>query len=126
MIQFNKVGYYSVVYEATDSKNNGEGQSITYSFIVTSSVKPVITLSEEIPVTMSVGTETSIPAYTVSYAYQSDENVSFVRYVAPSYKSGTITDGKFTPEERGPYTIIYVAVDSLGNYTIEEYKVECR
>ena len=126
MIQFNKVGYYSVVYEATDSKNNGEGQSITYSFIVTSSVKPVITLSEEIPVTMSVGTETSIPAYTVSYAYQSDENVSFVRYVAPSYKSGTITDGKFTPEEKGPYKIIYVAVDSLGNYTIEEYKVECR
>lgn len=82
---------------------------------------PVITLSEDyenMP-RAEVGTAYPVPAATAydDYAGNCDVTTEVFYGTSDSKTSVGVTDGSFTPDKLGAYTIVYTAKDGFGNTT---------
>lgn len=71
-----------------------------------------------------VGKEFSMFNYTASDVYSSIVEKSVKVY--HSGKEISATDGKFTPQEVGIYTIVYTATDAFGNTATKKIDVEAK
>ena len=72
------------------------------------------------PKTAKVGDEIVLPEFTVVFAEESENNVSYAVYITPNNQYFYINNGKFTAERAGMYKIRYFALDTYGNYAIWE------
>lgn len=121
-----KLGYYRVIYSATD--NYGNVSEVNYSFIVRDETAPAISLKKVEPnsvVNIKVNKEYKIAEYSINDEYnQSGELAVAVLIVRESnYSKFAITDGKFKPTEKGYYTVYYYCVDPSGNSSTVSYRL---
>lgn len=116
-------GTYSLVYTLSDSKYNSD--RVRYSFVVQDNVPPTITLNGSYD-----GSYTVKKGVTVIGASVSDNNgdaSSLVIWLEYSdLKQVVVSVGQHLSLEAGKYTIVYYAMDSDGNATIQKYQFEVK
>lgn len=71
-----------------------------------------------------IGTPYTIFDYSVYDTYTGTYSLAPKVYFGNS--EVTVTDGKFTPDREGTYTIVYTGYDYYGNETVEKIEVEAR
>ena len=112
-------GGYEVRYTATDSL--GKENSFSYVMTVEDAVPPVFE-SVNVPQTAKVGEKITIPEITATDAVGKTK-VSCC-YITPKWDMIFIKIGEsFTAEQKGAYTIRYMAFDESGNITLKDYTV---
>ena len=113
-----RTGQYTIEYTATDYYGNENKKTVEILSVLPK--KPALDISSERVTEVSAGD-------TVQIADVSASGGSGELKVTVVAKNGEheaeITDGKFTADYAGEYTITYTAADFLGNTAEEEYKV---
>lgn len=122
-LKLDKVGTYHVTYRAEDAKGNVMEKVVLITAFT--AVDPVITLSGEVPVYGKLNTAIVLPTYSVEFAVDRTENLSYIMIISPSNRYQMLDSAEFTPTERGVYRVRYFALDYYGRYTILEYRISC-
>lgn len=108
-------GTYTIEYFA---EFNGEKLSLTNLITFVDGIKPVITLSNDLPKKMGSG------EFVLSQATALDETDGSLLVTITVFVDGEIlqvVDGKFKVEKGKDYKIVYRAVDFTGNESIMEF-----
>ncbi len=128
-LRFDQIGDYTVHYEVTDISGN----VLTYSYVLKSAdvTRPEVQILS--PVTAGK-VNTAIPVAGIQITDNFDTTPeSFTTYacvITPQGQIWTLDDGtgktagSFTVHYAGVYTVQYMVMDSSGNLTLAEYKVE--
>ena len=122
-ILLNSIGEYKISYKAKDSRG---AESVPKDYIIRGVVEqnPVINVSSELQKTAKVGEEIVLPEFTVMFAEENANNLSYAVYITPSNEYVYINDGKMTVQEEGVYKVRYFALDAYGNYSIWESTIK--
>ncbi len=113
-----RTGQYTIEYTATDYYDNESKKTVEILSVLPK--KPVLKISSERVTEVSVGDIVQIA--DVSASGGSGE-LKITVVAKNGEHEAEITDGKFTADYAGEYTITYTAADFLGNTAEEEYKV---
>lgn len=113
-----RTGQYTIEYTATDYYGNENKKTV--DVLSTEPEAPALDISSERVTEVSAGDTVQIADVSASGGSGEVE----VTVVAKNGEhEAEITDGKFTADYAGEYTITYTAADFLGNTAEEEYKV---
>ncbi len=117
-IEVNQYGTYKVEYVIFD--NAGMRTTFSREFTVYDRVKPVITLSGNVPTTVKVGENLKLPQASV---YDNNKvDIAYKVYVTtPNGSIITVTEQGFKVEEEGRYTVVYYAIDDDGAFDIQKF-----
>lgn len=130
-ITFDKYGEYVFVYSYTD----GKGNSVTSPFAINvlDDVPPVITINGQTNITAKVGETVKPLEYTISDNCSDKENmkVSVIVYNArgmlvTALRIDNRTDGSYTFNKAGKYTVYLYCRDEAGNHAFATYTVTVR
>lgn len=113
-----RTGQYTIEYTATDYYDNESKKTVEILSVLPK--KPALKISSERVTEVSVGDIVQIA--DVSASGGSGE-LKITVVAKNGEHEAEITDGKFTADYAGEYTITYTAADFLGNTAEEEYKV---
>lgn len=129
------------VYRAEYTASPATGPMRVYRQIVEAvdSEAPVISLNGNAPSSGNAGKSLSVPGITVTDGGSTEITV-FMMYIDPKgvihsitnmtatceNGSCTIQGNKFTPSEKGEYTVRYMAIDTRGNLGFFEFDVTIR
>ena len=122
-LKLEKAGAYHIVWR-TEDKN---GNAIEKSVLITAFVKkdPIITLGGDVPTRGKLGEIVKLPTYSVEFAVEQTENLSYIMIISPSNRYKMLDTAEFEPTERGVYRVRYFALDAFGGNTILEYRISC-
>lgn len=121
----NEYGKYKIRYTATDG--NGEIKEKNYTVSVLDYTPPTITLLGDIVEVVRVGEEVELPDMQVTDDNSTEEQIKkYIYIIMPNAEMRIITDGKFVPETKGDYLVIYFAADSDNATAIERFTVYVR
>ncbi|MBQ8374852.1 MAG: hypothetical protein IJX98_04680 [Clostridia bacterium] len=114
-------GIYYVTYTATDT--SGRSLPLTYSLTVPDTIPPTVRLTNK-TVNAKTGDAVSVATAEINDNGSASENVKvFVSVLSPDGLLTVVSDGKFTANRKGNYTVYYHATDESGNTTIVSYVV---
>lgn len=118
-----KIGNYKIVYFVKDSR----GASVEWIQVVTSTLdsKPKIMLDGEVPETVKLNETVKLPSATIEFLVNDVENLEYVICITPSNCYETVVQNAFVASEVGVYRVRYYALDTYGNYVIQEYEILC-
>ena len=122
-LKLDKVGTYHITYRAEDAKGNVMEKNVLITAFT--AIDPVITLSGEVPVYGKLNKVVALPTYSVEFAVNRTENLSYIMIISPSNRYQMLDSTEFTPTERGVYRVRYFALDYYGNWTLLEYRISC-
>lgn len=114
-------GRYSIEYTATDDFGNRSRE--TFIVTVADSTPPDIVVTGSLSDTYRAGDSAVIPrAFAVDF---SDPNARVIAYIYDkSFSYKTVTPGeRYTFEEAGEYTLVYLAYDETLNFARHEIKI---
>ncbi|MBQ2986409.1 MAG: hypothetical protein IJE23_02885 [Tyzzerella sp.] len=115
-----RIGYYAIVYEATDQFGNLGREIIWVKAEKAGTIKtPTITLKEK-PATKWVVGEKFVPAEYTYECYSGNPIVNV--YATKGKKTYNLNDG-YRLEEEGTYTITYELKDCAGQIATYEYEL---
>lgn len=112
-------GRYTISYSAKDKAGNVSRYSYTINVI---DFEPPMIKLEDVKKETSVGQEYTIAKYNISDNRDNELEVS-IYYLDSLQTMHKITGNKFTPKEKGIYTINYYVCDLSGNTTVLTYDV---
>lgn len=113
-----RTGQYTIEYTATDYYGNENKKTVEILSVLPK--KPALDISSERVTEVSAGDTVQIADVSASGGSGEVEVTVFAKN---GEHEAEITDGKFTADYAGEYTITYTAADFLGNTAEEEYKV---
>ena len=113
-----RTGQYTIEYTATDYYGNENKKTVEILSVLPK--KPALDISSERVTEVSAGDTVQIADVSASGGSGEVEVTGFAKN---GEHEAEITDGKFTADYAGEYTITYTAADFLGNTAEEEYKV---
>ncbi len=117
------VGNYLVTYTFTDCFGNSNEYKKSINVVEKNS--PTITLNDGVKAKGKVGSKYKIPTFSATDDVTAEENVVKKIYmISPTGTFYEITDNTFKFEREGIYTLRYIALDELYNYTFVDYKIE--
>ena len=114
-------GTYTIDYTAFDRARNAKKKKAVIDIV--DRIPPMIE-APELPTTVTVGTEFTFPAATVTDNL-GEECITWVYVTNENYGKPQVLERKYTFEEEGTYVIKYGAMDKTGNMTVVEYTVVC-
>jgi hypothetical protein len=115
------------LYTYTDQNDGYE--SFSYSPLVKDEQGPTIVVEgrvEDEVVTAKWGASVTVASYSVSDNISEAANVkSYVNVIYPSAAMRKVPNGgSFYAEEKGLYTVVYYAMDEVGNISLFTYYVQ--
>lgn len=117
-----ELGSYTVEYLVRDS--NGKKKSVKEYFTVYDACKPSLTFTSELQPRALVGATLKLPEYTVS----DNDDVANVNVVVtvllPGGRATAVTDGRYTFEQKGWYTVCYYAYDANNNCAFYSFRIQ--
>lgn len=120
-----KTGAYTVIYYAEDM--DGNGRKNIMSLYVKETTAPTLNFTEVIESSVKVGSEITVPKFTVADNLTPTENlISFITFHSPCGPCYNVKAGdKIKLEKAGTYYIRYTVYDSFFNMTNKEFKIVC-
>lgn len=122
-VKADEYGYYIIIYNAV---SGGQNNRANYSILVEDTQAPKIEVKGSVPKELEKGKELVIPEAKLSDNVDSSETVVCLCMVE---KVSTHRIDVYSPGERvifdtaGIYRLTYVATDSAGNTTMQEYSI---
>ncbi len=133
-ISLDNYGEYMIAYTATDY--SGRSQTLVCVVYVYDLEAPSVTIKENTKKTSGkVGEKITVAEIDYSDNTCSKEEITVCVFVkGPNFAAKKITDGTFTPETAGTYTIYYYVADAVdnevkysqGSVTVVSYTVEIK
>lgn len=112
----------SVIMKAVDY--SGLNSSAELTLVIKDLVPPTITIKDGAVKTCSVGATVKLAEYTAT------DNLGkatvTIAVISPDGSVTIVKDGKFTANEKGTYTIMYMVSDDAANFEFESYTVKCK
>lgn len=115
-----ELGRYTVAYASKDLA--GQSKENAKDIVIYDNIPPEITLNEKLPEVVYVGTEVSIPSYTVTDNGNEKGIKVDIYYRAADGIMYHVEGGKIFVSEAGTYTICFYLVDENENYNVVSYE----
>ena len=116
------VGDYIITYKVTISGEEVE-KSITVK-VVASDVLPIINLKKENVDKVLLGEKVTLATATAQDSLGQSLDVT-IKVLSPSNVEQIVTEGSFIAEEKGDYTVEYIACDILNNVATVSNTITC-
>lgn len=121
-LTFDKCGSYEVVYSVTDA--TGQVGSKSLYFTIGDSVKPTLTFDKKLQERAKAGATITLPTYTADDNLGADNVTVRVYVTRPDGRFATVSDGKYTFDKAGWYTVTYFAIDSQNNSVVYSFDIQ--
>lgn len=119
-----RIGEYYVIYKARAM--TGKTATLNHTVNVVDNIPPVIQLSEAMVETAKVGSFIRVSKATATDTVDKEVDL-FISIILPNGIMQVFdmqNYSGFTAKEKGEYTVIYMAWDKTGNYTVERYVIK--
>ena len=113
---------YKMTFSATINERQ---ETITVDLIIKDTVAPTFTVFGTSGSVVLLGSTVSVPECKVNDASSSDLQASY-SVTSPSGDDVTVTDGMFSVDTIGRYTVTYQATDASGNVGRQEFVFSCK
>lgn len=116
------LGDYTVEYSVTDS--NKKTKTVKEFFSVYDACKPTLTFTSELQIRALAGTTLKLPTYTVSDNDDVANVKVFVTVMKPNGQMDSVSDDKYTFDQKGWYTVCYYAYDANNNCAFYTFNIQ--
>lgn len=113
-------GAYTIYLNAYNSSGVYSYLPVYEEVWVVDMTAPTITFKSQMEKVVSVGSTIKLPEVDISDDYSSSENITLytvVRFADGTFR--TVSDNKFKADEKGEYTVMFVAYDENQNTTVK-------
>ncbi len=122
-----ELGDYEITLTFTYQDDDGQSVMQTKNFTVTSADRTAPTIARVDADRLFAGDEIELDNLFTAYDAVDKENVEVTYSVtSPTQKAVSLTDGKFTADEFGDYTVAVTAKDSRNNSDTKEFTLYIR